>query len=395
MFLPIRTDRRLTSTPWVNYVLIGLNVVIFLLTQNQVQTLRNASSIVGAMPRELLLEQLPVLAYFLDPANLELHQFLSYQFLHGDWMHLLGNMVFLWVFGNAVEDRLGKIGYIFFYLAGGVFAALGHLMMESSQVIGASGSVAAVTGAFLALTPLTNVTIVYWFFFIGAFEISGMLLILFQIAQNILFQFIGFEGVAYLAHLGGYAYGFIIGMVLLLVRLLPREPYDMLALIEQRRRRSAFRKMTQQGYHPWEHAGAGAIPGSEAPPVTEQQREIMEQRSRVAAALADHDVVAAARLYRELLERDPQQVMNQQQQLDIANELMSEGRYDEAANAYELFLKQYASYPQREQVQLILGLIYARYLGQAQRAKELLQSAKERLHGSDRDLAQQVLSELK
>lgn len=400
MFLPVRTDRRLETTPWVNYALIAANVLIFLATREQIEELGHflyrASQLRIPVPRDALLERFPVFAYYLDPTAPQVYQFVSYQFLHADWMHLLGNMLFLYVFGNAVEDRLGKVGYLFFYLAGGVFAALGHALVETTPVLGASGAVAAVTGAFLALTPLTNVTIVYWFFFIGSFEVSGMLLILFQIGQNILFHLMGTGNVAYLAHLGGYAYGFIIGMALLLLRLMPREPYDMLALIEQRRRRAAFRRMTQRGYHPWEHAGPGnGPPTGEAPPVSDQERRLMEQRSAIAAALADHRLTDATRFYRELLALDPEQVMGQQQQLDLANQLMSEGRYDHAATAYELFLKQYAAYPQREQVQLILGLIYARYLQQPDRARELLTAARERLHGSDRDLAQQVLGELR
>jgi len=73
-------------------------------------------------------------------------QFITYQFMHGDWMHLVGNMLFLWVFGNAVEDRFGHVGYAAFYLIGGIAAGVGHVLDTNAPVIGASGSVAAVTG---------------------------------------------------------------------------------------------------------------------------------------------------------------------------------------------------------------------------------------------------------
>ncbi len=211
MLFPIRTDRRLHHTPWVNIALIASNVVVFVLTW------RGAG-------------RAWVEPFTLNPATPMLVQFVSYQFLHANWAHLLGNMLFLYVFGNSVEDRLGKVGYLAFYLGGGVVAGLGHALLESNPVLGASGSVAAVTGAYLALFPLSNVTMLYWLILIGIFEISSIYLILFQIGYNVFMHLSGAPGVAYLAHLSGYAYGFVVGMGLLKSRLLPREPYDLLAL---------------------------------------------------------------------------------------------------------------------------------------------------------------------
>ncbi|HEX7010306.1 MAG TPA: rhomboid family intramembrane serine protease [Phycisphaeraceae bacterium] len=396
MFFPIRTDRPLRSLPWVNYALIGANVVIFLATYQQVQFFDVVAHMLRGFPLEHLYAEAPVGRFYLWPTQPMPWQFISYQFLHADWMHLLGNMVFLYVFGNHVEDRLGKVGYLFFYLAGGVFAGLGHALVQTTPVIGASGAVSAVTGAYLALFPLSNVTIVYWFFFVGTFEVSSMVLILFQIAENLIFQFTGVGNVAYLAHLAGYAYGFVIGMGLLLARVLPREPYDMLSLIERRRRRASFQRLARRGYHPWEHAGADQpAAAGDTPELTAFQRELAQLREGIGRAIAEHDLPAAARQYRQLLQRDPRQVMSLQQQLDLANQLMAEGRYDTAAAAYELFLGHFGDYPQREQVQLILGLVYARYLREAERARQLLQAALPRLSGSDRELAQQTLEQLK
>ncbi|MEE9211062.1 MAG: rhomboid family intramembrane serine protease, partial [Phycisphaeraceae bacterium] len=205
MFFPIRTDRRLAHTPWVNYTLIAVNVLVFIL--------------------QIALSSPGRPQWFghglLDPEAPSLHQFITYQFLHGSWEHLLGNMLFLYVFGNSVEDRLGKIGYLGFYLAGGVIAGFGHALLETTPVLGASGAICAVTGAYLALFPLSGVTIFYWFvFYVGTFEVSGIVLICFQIAQDLLFQLAGRGGVAYMAHLAGYAYGLLIGMGLLWCRLL-------------------------------------------------------------------------------------------------------------------------------------------------------------------------------
>lgn len=408
MFFPIRTDRRLTSTPWVNYALIGLNLVIFALTMNQVaaadaisqrlylEQISNAPNLLAIARLKEQLDQVPVLHYYLRPGETQLFQFISYGFLHANLMHLVGNMIFLFIFGNGVEDRLGKIGYLFFYLAGGVLAGLGHIATSGAPVLGASGAVAAVTGAYLALFPLSNVTIIYWFFFIGAFEVSSMLLILFRVAQDVVFQVLGIGNVAYMAHLAGYGFGFAVGMGLLLGRLLPREPYDMLALIQQKRRREQFRRLTRGGsYQPWDHAKAGA-PASRtgAEPVTPEQTALMERRGRISAAINNHDLPTAARRYVELIEDHPDQVMAQQTQLDLANQLMADGWYDRAAAAYELFLKAYPTYTQRQQVQLILGLIHARYLEQPDRAKTLLTEALPRLDGEEKALAEQALAEL-
>jgi len=380
---PIRTDRRQQRTPWVNRALIAANVVVFLATQ---QMVRQHDSTIAR--------------FYLDPQQAHLYQFLSYQFLHADLTHLLGNMLFLYVFGNGVEDRLGKVAYLAFYLAGGVLAGWGHMMAQSVPVLGASGAVAAVSGAYLALFPLTNVTIFYWFWFIGTFEVSSLAVIGFYIALNVVSHLMGLGQVAYLAHLAGYAYGLLVGMALLWSHLLLREPYDLLSLIEQRRRRAQFAAMAQRGYRPWHADAARATPRatvSSSPVNAEPTRgqanqRILELRSQIGQALAEQRLAGAAALYRELLDLSPHAVMAQQSQLDIANQLMSEGRHQAAATAYELFLNTYTTYAQREQVELILGLVCARYLKRGQRARELLTAALPRLDDpGQRSLAQQTL----
>lgn len=396
ILFPTGTDRRLQRTPWVNYTLIAVNVVIFILTANQVMLADEYFyALDAAVQTGAVIPYRPgILNFYLLPGDGSVIQYFSYQFLHAGWMHLIMNMVFLYVFGNGVEDRLGKVGYLFFYLAGGIVAGLGHGAVNSNPVLGASGSVAAVTGAYLALFPLSNVTIVYWLIVPGRFEVSSMILILFQVAQDALFQVSGIGNTAYLAHLAGYFCGFGFGITLLLTRILPREPYDMLSLIEHRRRRAQFTKLSRQGYRPWDHNKPGDPSGKGAAAVTEDEKRIMEARAAISAAIAGHDLPKAARLYVDLIDKEPEQVMTLQHQLDIANQLMSDGRYDASARAYTLFLGAYRNYADRQQVQLILGLIFARYLDQRQRAKELLTEAVPRLHGEELTLAKQVLAEI-
>jgi len=96
-------------------------------------------------------------------------------------MHVIGNMFFLYLFGNNVNDKLGNIGYLCLYLGGSVFAGIGHAMLHSNPVLGASGAVAAVTGAYLVLFPRTLITVIYWFFFIGTMELPALYFIVFKL----------------------------------------------------------------------------------------------------------------------------------------------------------------------------------------------------------------------
>ena len=152
-------------------------------------------------------------------------------FLHASFLHIAGNMLFLWVFGNNVEDHLGRIRYLAFYLAGGIFAALAHVLWALRTVpcteqsfgacvpaVGASGAVAAVMGAYLLLYPRARVNVLLPIFIIftviqmSAFAVLGLwFLYQFLIAAQ---EFAGPSGVAWMAHVGGFVFG-LVGIYLL------------------------------------------------------------------------------------------------------------------------------------------------------------------------------------
>jgi outer membrane protein assembly factor BamD (BamD/ComL family) len=136
---------------------------------------------------------------------------------------------------------------------------------------------------------------------------------------------------------------------------------------------------------------AEATPSQPSP----EKIELMQKRSQISDAVSAHRLDEAATLYTDLLAQHPEQVMPQQVQLDLANQLMANGSYDTAGRAYELFLDKYPHYGQKAHIQLILGLLLARYLGQTERAEALLNAAKPKLAGDDLALANQVLAELK
>jgi membrane associated rhomboid family serine protease len=144
----------------------------------------------------------------------------SSMFMHGSFIHLFGNMLYLWIFGNNVEDYLGKFRYIIFYVLSGVFAALGQVMVSSnSQVpmIGASGAVAGVLGAYFILFPRARITTLIFFgFFIRLIKLPALfvlgLWIIFQLFYGLsdLSSSGGVTGVAWFAHIGGFVGGIIL-----------------------------------------------------------------------------------------------------------------------------------------------------------------------------------------
>ncbi|MGD0541726.1 MAG: rhomboid family intramembrane serine protease [Tepidisphaeraceae bacterium] len=372
MLLPIRTDCPLHRIPWTNWGLIAFNILIFILTSFSPDGAHGPLALHHGQPvRDLLA---------LDPQNPALWQYFTYQFLHENWLHVLGNMLFLYIFGNNINDRMGNFGYLGFYLAGGVMAGVGHAMFDSAPVIGASGAVAAVTGAYLVLLPRSNITLLLFFFWVYPFEISSLWFVLFNFMQDVLGEKLGGrESVAHMAHITGTVFGAVLCLTLLLLHLLPRDQFDMFGLVARWNRRRQYRGMVSRGYNPF-----GYVPPQPVD-VRSQQLDprtmrILEMRAEISEAIAHHNLPHAAFLFLELKKLDPTQVLSRQAQLDVANQLASQQLFLQAAEAYEQFLTHYPNFEQIEQVELMLGVIYARYIQQYERARQLLLRALARLH---------------
>ena len=363
MFLPIRTDSPLRTTPYMNWALILANVVVFAI-QNFHPTFTS---------------RFWLLPY--DPSPL---RFFTYAFLHGDGWHIASNMLFLYIFGNNVNDKMGHVGYLAFYLAGGLAASLGFVLTSISPVpiIGASGAVAAVTGAYLVLFPQSSITVLYIIFFIGWLELPSFVFILLFFLKDLFHEFSGIPSqVAHAAHIFGTLFGFVLSFALLAVHLLPRDQFDVVALLRRWNKRRQYRDMVSQGYNPFEFSPQGRGPAVVQAQLDPRAQEVHDLRSTIAESIARHDLPGAAQLYLQLQRLDPDQVLARQAQLDVANQLAGEQLYVEAAEAYERFLKHYPKFEQIEQVELMLGLIYARYLKRNDRARECLLRATARLHG--------------
>jgi len=374
MLLPIRTSISPRRTPYVNYALIVVNALVFLLTYwphpdpltGQMEFLRPWAEQFVLDPR---------------PGQLYLWQFVSYAFLHGGLLHIVGNMFFLYLFGNNVNDKLGHIGYLCFYLAGAVFSGVGHTFMSGTQVLGASGAVAAVTGAYLVLFPQTLITVIYWFFFIGTMELPAMYFIAFKlIIWDNMFEprLAPPEAVAYGAHLTGYAFGIIATVGLLATRLISSSTFDLWAMIKRWNRRRVYRDVVSADYDPFANWTTRQVKAKEVvKSAAEQQKEqqINELRAEIGNRVAQRNLAAAAALYLDLMALDDRQILPRQQLLDIANQLAGEHNHAESARAYEHFLAHYGAYEHAEQVELMLGILYSRYLHRTEPAIRHLQAA--------------------
>lgn len=392
VFIPLGTDRALRRPTLINNVLIAANVGVYC-----------ATTVLGRVADHQLmrLEELAVL----DPRHLLAWTLVTYAFLHADLMHLLGNMLFLWVFGPNVEDRLGRIGYPVFYLFGAVGAGGLHALFETSPVVGASGAIAAVTGAYLVLFPHTAIKTLVVFFYIGVVGIPAWWFIGGQIVWNLWMQASAHGGnIAVLAHLGGYGYGIVVSMALLGLHILDREPYDLFTISRQAARRRQFREV---GYQRERQARGGVRPDAVAPACARRgeaapdplPEAVQTARAEIVAMLDRSEPDAAAAAYRRLLEAHGAAprfaLLSRRAQYDIANALFSAGDVQTAATAYELFLEAYPTDPEAPVMRLMLGLINARYLNDPVRAKQEITKAMGGLPAGDqRELAGQLLAEL-
>ncbi len=385
MLLPLGTDRPLRRPTLVNHALIGANVVIYL-----VQVILESSR--GEQVWEALSP------FILNPNNLNPWSFITYQFLHGDFLHLLFNMLFLWVFGPPVEDRFTRFGYLTFYLAGGAAAGGLHALFSEHPVLGASGSIAAVTGAFLVLFPRTHVRILLFFFLIGVYEIPAVWFIGFAVARDLVFQSLGAQdNVARLAHIGGYVFGAIIPLILLALKIIPREPYDLFSLSRQARRRRAFKEITSRGTDPWRaRRGRATGPWRDLKsPEPEPDAAATAARAEISRLHASGAEAEAADAYRRALQQHANLLLQRRLQLDLANHFHQTGDHKTAARAYTLFLDRHPRDAEAPRVRLLLGLLCARYLNDHDRARTLLQQAVETLRNSDeKTLARTLLAEI-
>ena len=214
---PLYDDNPTRITPYFTYGLIGMNVLVFLheINLSNLQ-LEQFFQLYAVIPQELTINW-----------SREWTTLFTSQFLHGGWWHLISNMVYLWVFGNNIEDRLGHFKYLLFYLTCGAIAALCQWligMYSAVPSLGASGAISGVLGAYLIWFPQARITtLIFLGFFITTINVPALVIIGIFFVQNLISGFASLQaaanmsvetgGVAYWAHLGGFVVGSIFALV--------------------------------------------------------------------------------------------------------------------------------------------------------------------------------------
>jgi len=229
MLLPIGDDNQgRRTTPFVVYILVLINAVVFLVFQQTTSTEAGAefTYAYSVVPYEITHNQDlvapqrvpggPVVPQFPGPSPIWL-TILTSMFMHGGWMHILGNMLYLWIFGDNIEDNFGHGKFLIFYLICGVVASFSHILVDPDSVIpslGASGAIAGVLGAYLILFPKNRVrTLLPLGFLWTTIELPAVVVLGFWIVIQIFSQYTatvksgGGGGVAYMAHIGGFVAG--------------------------------------------------------------------------------------------------------------------------------------------------------------------------------------------
>jgi len=226
--IPLRDDQPCFSTPFINYFLIALNVLVFLFELSVgFQSKGQLNALIfqfGVVPRiEVgLLTGTPTFAPLAA-----LVPVLTSMFLHASWPHIIGNMWVLWIFGDNIEDHLGHFRYLVFYLLSGMAASFAHIVLNSSSRIpsvGASGAIAGVMGAYFVLYPRARVLV--WFPPIFLFHIPAWLMLGYWFfsqfvsgaATSIAETTQSSGGIAFWAHVGGFVAG------ILMIKLFPERP---------------------------------------------------------------------------------------------------------------------------------------------------------------------------
>ena len=354
MLLPIGDDNPRERTPFVHYAILGVNVAVFLYM--------------------LTLSDAGMNAFFLRwgmrPDHFSLVTLFTSVYLHAGLGHIFGNMLFLWIVGDNVEDRMGHVGYLIFYHAAGAAATLAYVAFTPDvtvPLVGASGAISAVMGAYAVFFPNAKIKIWYWIFlfFTNIIYVSAKWAVALWFLEQVLLRLlVGRAGIAYEAHIGGLLFGVAVALALKGLVLKPVDPARRIVDTGEGERAAAA---------PPETAGVAAAEISEALDAG-QADEAFRLFTRSAGG-ADAEPVGEFTLAR------------------LGAALMGAGAYGPASRVYEEMLRSWPSGPLSPEAAFRLGVIQSRVRKDYLRARDNLLRA----HGSHPDAARraQALDELK
>ncbi len=334
MFLPVGDTPNPPGIPYITYFLIGLNVVIFALVtfplSGQPVDLHDPLLYdyllmlgVGDVPPEVVLQNISaydlfVFRYGFRPADASILTLFSAMFLHGGLMHLFGNMLFLWIYGDNVEHRLGRTGFLVAYLLTGIAStAFFTLFTLGSQVpmIGASGAISGVLGLYFVWFKRNHVKVFIFFFpfIMNTFMIPARIVLGFYLIVDNLFPFLltssGGGGVAYGAHIGGFLAGMVIAFGL--------------DWLPARRKARKFSK----------------APGQESAERREAEADLTPAQA-IAGHLREGDYAGAARHYFALDSREERLGLNSDVVLSLGEYLLGTRAYEEAQALFRRFISE-------------------------------------------------------
>lgn len=239
---PVRDENPHFMTPYVTWGIVALNAFAWLVVQKMGTEAGLAHSLcdLGLIPGEVLGRAAPGTSVPLTPhftcvvdANADQITWLTHMFLHGGWLHLLGNMWFLWIFGNNVEDSMGHARFVLFYLLCGLAAAGLQVAASPSSpipMVGASGAIGGVMGGYVMLYPRVRVHLLFWLgFYVTTFAVPAAFMLFYWLALQLIGGATGRGaeggGVAFWAHVGGFLAGMLLVLVFKDPALVARHPF--------------------------------------------------------------------------------------------------------------------------------------------------------------------------
>jgi membrane associated rhomboid family serine protease len=367
MLIPIGDENYGDKKPVLNYILIGLNVAVYLFV---------------TLPASVESYNGVVLAYGVDPGKMSLMTFITSMFLHGGLFHLIGNMLFLYVFGDNIERKLGHVGYFFFYMGTGIAAGLAFGLTGEPGIpaIGASGAVSGVLGAYIFFFKNNKIKVFYWFFFfIGTFHITAIWGLGIWIGIDILRAMaeqgdsVG-AGVAYMAHIGGFAAGLLTAYALYLFGIArPGERpassrhvgWDHVTAQDWRGRSTSWKpghRATRREPRP-----ASSIPV--------KMRSPESSVSEITGLVDSEDFMALAAACRKARFYFGSGALPPELEEKIARRALAEGRFLIAADSFSGLVKNHGASPNLGYYHAMLGIIHADHLDNFALARQHLKKA--------------------
>ncbi|MHC4820430.1 MAG: rhomboid family intramembrane serine protease [Planctomycetota bacterium] len=397
LILPLGDENPASRKPYVTWAIIALNGLVFL----ALNLLRGQEGSVTEI------SQADALAYGLVPADPTPWAFLSCQFVHANLLHLVGNMWFLHIFGDNVEDKMGRLSFLGFYLLGGIVASVAFLLFGSTIVsalgarggdlaevwqqvplVGASGAIAAVTGAYIVFFPKARIRVLWWLIFVGFSSFPAILVVgMFFLKDLISAAIVGSSmlggaahvgGVAYAAHVGGTVMGIVVAF-LLKPRLRARggSPWD---------KDTGFSKRVS------EDTDSGEWSAGWDGPRTMPSKDLRDQ---LVGAVLDQRMELALDLYGKWKAQPRHKVLPPGVEIEIAHEIVRRGDIHGALDAYRSYLGRHPVAPDAAEAKFRLGLLHARATGEHRRAREwLLQAIQEHGNPATVEYAKRELAEL-